>query len=179
MSGVEIAGLVLGSFPIMLNCLDYYRQGFEPLEEWWNFREHFVAFVDDIRHQMMRYNENMVRLLDPIVVKSDSLAALVRNANDPRWTDGSLTHPLEQRLASEHGRFLRIIQRMEEEIRDLKKLLGIRDGNVRTGHGFQRSEPNCFIKLTFFEGTLDWIRTAAALGLAYEASADQLFEKQI
>ena len=179
MSGIEIAGLVLGSFPIMLNCLDYYRQGFEPLEEWWNFREHFVAFVDDIGHQMMRYNENMVRLLHPIVVESDSLTALVQNAKDPRWTDGSLTHPLEQRLASEHGRFLRIIQRMEEEVGDLKKLLGIRKENVCTGHSFQRSESNCFTKLTFSEGTMDWFRTAATLGLAHEASADQLFEKQI
>ena len=172
MSGIEIAGLVLGSFPIMLNCLDYYRQGFEPLEEWWNFRTHFIAFVDDIRHQMMKYNENMVRLLDPMIVRSDSLTALVQDANDPRWTDGSLTQLLEQRLASEHERFLRIIQRMEEEIRDLKKLLGIRDGDVRNGHSFQRSEPNCVTKLTFFEGTMDWIRTAATLGLAYEASED-------
>ena len=172
MSGIEIAGLVLGSFPIMLNCLDYYRQGFEPLEEWWNFREHFIAFVDDIGHQMMRYNENMLRLLDPIIVESDSLTALVQNAKDPRWTDGSLTHPLEQRLASEHERFLRIIQRMEEEIKDLKKLLGIRDGHVRNRCSSQRSDPNCLTKLTFFEGTMDWIRTAATLGLASEASTD-------
>lgn len=130
MSGIEVAGLVLGSFPIILNCLDYYREGFEPLEDWWNFRTHFVAFIDDIRHQMMKYNENMIRLLDPIVANSDSLTTLVRDAKDPRWFDGSLTRLLEQRLASEHGRFLRIIQRMEEEIRGLKRLLGIRDGNV-------------------------------------------------
>lgn len=130
MSGIEVAGLVLGSFPIILNCLDYYREGFEPLEEWWNFRTHFVAFIDDIRHQMMKYNENMIRLLDPIVANSDSLTTLVRDAEDPRWFDGSLTRLLEQRLASEHGRFLRIIRRMEEEIRELKRLLGIKDGNV-------------------------------------------------
>lgn len=82
MSGIEVAGLVLGSFPIILNCLDYYREGFEPLEEWWNFRTHFVAFIDDIRHQMMKYNENMIRLLDPIVANSDSLTTLVRDAED-------------------------------------------------------------------------------------------------
>ncbi|CAD6582253.1 MAG: hypothetical protein ASARMPREDX12_000882 [Alectoria sarmentosa] len=131
MSGIEIAGLVLGSFPIILNCLDYYRKGFEPLEDWWNFRTHFIAFIDDISHQMMRYNGNMIRLLDPIVADSDSLTTLVGNANDPRWIDGSLAHLLEQRLASEHKRFLRIIQRMEEEIRELKRFLGIKDGAVR------------------------------------------------
>ena len=135
MSGIEIAGLVLGSFPIILNCLDYYRKGFEPLEDWWNFRTHFIAFIDDISHQMMRYNGNMIRLLDPIVADSDSLTTLVGNANDPRWIDGSLAHLLEQRLASEHKRFLRIIQRMEEEIRELKRFLGIKDGAVRLQHG--------------------------------------------
>ena len=134
MSGIEIAGLVLGSFPIILNCLDYYRTGFEPLEEWWSFRTHFIAFVDDINHQMMRYNGNMERLLDPVIVDNDSFTSLVQNANDPRWTDGSLTDLLKQRLSSELERFLRIIKRMEEEIGSLKKLLGIKDGKVRLEH---------------------------------------------
>ena len=131
MSGVEAVGFVLGAFPILLNCLDYYREGFEPLEEWWNFRTHFISFVDDIRHQMMRYHENMIRLLDPIVTDTDSLTALVQNAKDPRWTDGSLREPLEQRLASEHDRFLRIVERMEAVIEHLKKLLQIKGGEVR------------------------------------------------
>jgi hypothetical protein len=130
MTGVEIVGFVLGGFPILLNCLDYYREGFEPLEEWWNFRTHFISFVDDIRHQMMRYNENMIRLLDPIISDSDSLTALVRNAKDPRWTDGSLCEALEQRLASEHERFLRIVERMENVVEYLKKLLQIKGSKV-------------------------------------------------
>ena len=132
MSGIEIAGLVLGSFPIILNCLDYYREGFEPLEEWWSFRAHFIAFVDDINHQMMLYDRNMKRLLDPVIVDNDSLTSLVQNAKDPRWTDDSLKDLLEQRLPSQSERFLRIIKRMEEEISGLKKLLGIKDGEVRT-----------------------------------------------
>ena len=131
MSGIEIAGLVLGAFPVVLSCLESYREGFEPLEDWWNFRTHFIAFTDDVRHQMMRYNENLIRLLDPIITDSETLTVLVGYANDPRWTDGSLSGPLEQRLASEHGRFLRIIQRMECDIGELKKLMGMRDDNVR------------------------------------------------
>ena len=129
MSGIEIAGLVLGSFPILLNCLDYYREGFEPLEEWWDFRTSFIAFIDDIRHQMMRYNGNMVRLLDPIITDSNSLNFLLMDAYDPRWTDGSLDSLLEHRLAGEHGRFIRVIERMDEIMQSLKKLLQVE--NVR------------------------------------------------
>lgn len=131
MSGIEIAGLVLGSFPILLNCLEYYREGFEPLEEWWNFRTHFIAFVDDISHQMMRYNENMIRLLDPIIVDNESLTTLIRNPTDSRWTDGSLDVQLQLRLSNQHSRFLRIVKRMEDVVRDLKKLLRIKESGVR------------------------------------------------
>lgn len=96
MSGVEIAGLILGSFPITLSCLEHYCAGFEPLVEWWNFRTRFIAFVDDVEHQMMKYNENMIRLLDQIIPDSASLTTLILNNKDPRWTDGNLVTPLEQ-----------------------------------------------------------------------------------
>ncbi|EEU41653.1 uncharacterized protein NECHADRAFT_87584 [Fusarium vanettenii 77-13-4] len=130
MSGIEVAGLVLGGFPILLNCLDYYRKGFEPLEEWFSFRTHFIAFIDNIRHQMMRYNENMIRLLDPIIGDNESLAKLVRDPTDSRWNDHSLDTLLEQRLSSEFDRFLRIVDRMHEVMLDLNKLLQIEDGQV-------------------------------------------------
>lgn len=67
MSGIEVAGLVLAAFPIILNCLDYYREGFEPLEEWWEFRTSFLAFIDDVSHQMMIFNGDMGKLLDPVI----------------------------------------------------------------------------------------------------------------
>lgn len=132
MSGFEVVVVVLGSFPIILNCLDYYREGFEPLEEWWNFRTHFIAFVDDIRHQMMIYHLSITALLDPIISDPASLNALLKDANDERWEKDKLKGMLKQRLvASELERFLRIVQRMETEILKLKKLLGIKDGDVR------------------------------------------------
>lgn len=148
MSGFEIAGLVLGAFPILLKSLEHYREGFEPLEEWWNFRTHFIAFVDDIRHQMMRYNENLVRLLDPIIADTDELASLLRDSSlaDARWHDGTFEGPLKQRLASECDRFLRILRRMQEVMEDLGKLLQIDNGNVGTSY----TRPSCSLLVIHF-----------------------------
>lgn len=133
MSGIELAGLVLGAFPIILNGLEFYRKGFEPLDEWWQFRTHFIAFTDDVRHQMMKYNENMIRLLDPITIctDGDKLAALlmIPNQNDPEF---DLEEILKGRLASELDRFLRIVQRMHEIMLALNKLLQIEDGKARS-----------------------------------------------
>ena len=130
MSGIEVAGLVFGGFPILLNCLEYYRKGFEPLEEWWDFKTQFVKFVDDIKHQMMLYDQNLKRLLDPIVTDNEEFQSITENPNHPRWKDGSLAGPLETRLSSELGRFLRIVERMNQVMEDLGRLLQVKDGKV-------------------------------------------------
>lgn len=135
MSGIELAGLVLGAFPIILNGLESYRKGFEPLEEWWQFRTHFILFIDDVRHQMMKYNANMIRLLDPIVMSTDDdkLATLLRIPS-PNHPEFDLEKVLEGRLASELDRFLRIVSRMHELMLSLKKLLQIEDGKASSRH---------------------------------------------
>lgn len=142
MSGIEIVGLVLGAFPIILNGLESYRKGFEPLDEWWQFRTQFIAFTDDIRHQMMKYNENMIRLLDPITIctDGDQLAALlmIPNQDNP---EVDIERILQGRLASELDRFLRIVQRMHELMLALNKLLQIEDGKARST--FTRFGPDC------------------------------------
>ncbi|KAL2834175.1 hypothetical protein BDW59DRAFT_156118 [Aspergillus cavernicola] len=164
MTGVEVVGLVLASFPIILNCLDYYREGMEPLDEWWSFRTHFIEFVDDISHQMMRYNENMTRLLDPVVTDNESLAALVRDPVDPRWNDGNLDDPLEQRLASERDRFFRIIERMNTVVKDLKNLLQIDGDRLPTIGSAQQTSWNwqlTRIKISFSKGKHKKVRKLA------------------
>ncbi|KAJ0336440.1 hypothetical protein KNSL1_013285 [Colletotrichum chrysophilum] len=79
---------------------------------------------------MMKYHENLIRLLDPIVTDNDSLMELIRNPDDSRWKDGSLEALLENRLSSGLDRFFRTIKRMQDVMMDLNKLLQIQDGKV-------------------------------------------------
>ncbi|KAK7439446.1 hypothetical protein Landi51_11116 [Colletotrichum acutatum] len=131
MSGFEIAGAVLGGFPILLNCIEYYHGAFEPMENWWHFRNHLIEFVDDIRHQNMRYHENLIQLLDPIIPDNESLMTLIGDPTDLRWKDGSLEDHLKDRFPSELDRFLRTIERMHDVMLELYKVLQIQDGKVQ------------------------------------------------
>lgn len=45
MSGFEIAGVVLGAFPIVMSGLERYRKAFEPLKSWWKFQRTFEVFI--------------------------------------------------------------------------------------------------------------------------------------
>lgn len=133
MSGIEIVGLVFGAFPIILSGLEAYSKGFEPLEEWWQFSTRFKDFTDDVEHQMMKYHQNMMRLLDPIIIctEGDKLAALLEIPNRTH-PEVDLESILKGRLANELDRFLRIVHRMHELMLALNKLLQIEDGRVRS-----------------------------------------------
>lgn len=41
MSGIEIAGLVLGAFPVVIEALESYRNAFTALKNWWEFQRTF------------------------------------------------------------------------------------------------------------------------------------------
>jgi hypothetical protein len=131
MSGLEIVGVVLGSFPILLNVLDYYRQSSQPLQDFVHFRTRLLAFTDKVRHQRMLYRQNMTELLRPTITRAEGRNSLVDDFNDPRWSDGSLEKLLSDRLEGEEDRFIRIVKDMADTLNELKRLLGIQEGRVR------------------------------------------------
>lgn len=41
MSGIKVAGLILGAFPVVISALEGYRKAFKPLKSWWKFQRTF------------------------------------------------------------------------------------------------------------------------------------------
>lgn len=127
MSGFEIAGLVLGGFPILLNILDYYERSFAPLDEWWNFRRRFVQFVDDVSQQQMLFQQNLALLLDPVIDDNETFTTLLNDPGTTTWQAANLNEVLGERLGLHRTRFLRVLTDMDEVMRKLRKLLGVKD----------------------------------------------------
>ncbi|RPA83848.1 hypothetical protein BJ508DRAFT_374762 [Ascobolus immersus RN42] len=127
---MEVAGLVMGAFPLVMKGFQAYCEQFDNLEDYWRFRTSFLAFTDKIRHQMMLYNKNMQELLDPIIPDRNELERLMANPKDPGWSDAGMEVLLKQRLAGEHDRFLRTVDRMEEEMVQLRNLLKIENDEI-------------------------------------------------
>lgn len=135
MSGFEIAGLVLGGFPILLNILDYYERSFAPLDEWWHFRRHFVQFVDDISQQQMLFQQNLALLLDPVIDDNETFTSLLNDPGATAWEAANLSEILGKRLGLHRTRFLRVLTDMDKLMIKLRKLLGVKDdGSVRAVH---------------------------------------------
>jgi hypothetical protein len=54
MSGIEIAGLVLGAFPLLIYALEKNRQGAEGVSDWWRIqRTHKKCHQELSYHQIL------------------------------------------------------------------------------------------------------------------------------
>ncbi|CCF44936.1 hypothetical protein CH063_14177 [Colletotrichum higginsianum] len=73
MSGFEIAGVVLGAFPILCGTAKNLGTMFKKTKWWWQFETSFENFVSTIATQEIAYIQVLERLLGPLdVTEADS-----------------------------------------------------------------------------------------------------------
>lgn len=77
MSGIEIAGLLLGVFPLLISALEHYRESAEVLDDWWQIKKESKKCKNEIKVQELAFENNLERFLLPLVVDDNDIAALI------------------------------------------------------------------------------------------------------
>ncbi|KAF1936164.1 hypothetical protein EJ02DRAFT_359753 [Clathrospora elynae] len=128
MSGIEIAGLVLGPIPLLIHALDSYLEGAEALRDWWR--------IESTCHQLLSEG-NVVRFLLALVVDEDELKTLMDDPAGQSWEDPELEQRLQERLPKSYPIFLDII-------RDINALVDLmkQEPQVSSKSGSTRRSPN-------------------------------------
>ena len=111
MSGLELAGVVLGAFPVVVQLMNGYKKGCQPLGAWLRFRKTFTKLENGISYQETALDTNLQILLSPLVEDEQKLVALV---NDLKAGSGPQKYPdLEEALKRRLGNariYLRCVQ---------------------------------------------------------------------
>jgi hypothetical protein len=126
-TGVETAGLVLAAFPLVLSVLQRYREGLEPLGDWWRYRRNVLKFTRTVGTQQIIFLENVEMLLGPIVVSNSEMNQLLNNPGGVGWSKPELAKRLEGRLPNSYNAYMNIINDMKCALEKLKTELGIID----------------------------------------------------
>jgi hypothetical protein len=84
MSGFEVAGVVLGGFPILISALEHWHHGAKLLKNWWQFRREYRRSLDDINYHKLAFERNLQECLLPLVADDDEVEALVRDPTGPK-----------------------------------------------------------------------------------------------
>lgn len=80
MSGVEVAGLALGAFPLLISALEHYRHLADAAGVFWKIRREHRKWMHDLKICRLAFERNLQFLLLPLVADDDSIELLL---NDP------------------------------------------------------------------------------------------------
>jgi hypothetical protein len=132
MSGIEVAGLVLGAIPLILAGLEFYSNGIQVTKRYWRYREEFKSLVVELRceHTMCVNSINM--LLIGVVPPKEMVEFLANPGGDDRWKEKRFDRKLRERLGTSYSSYMDTITEMNRTAKIFKERLKLGpDGKVR------------------------------------------------
>lgn len=117
MSGLEIAGLVLGAFPIALEVLDKYKEAARRYGFWLRIAAEHQKCDSKLQFQRLLYINNLRHLLLPMAMLDDAgVEQLLSNPRGTAWKRDETTYMLNQRLGSSYELYMRCMSDFEEAL---------------------------------------------------------------
>ena len=135
-SGVEVAGLVLGSLPLILAGLQFYAEGIAVTRRFRMYRREVDDLVIEITAENAKYR-NSIELLLIGVVSTKDMADFLANPGGDLWKDESFDRRLRRRLGESYDAYMGTIGHLHATTKELKDRLKLdANGKVRINHPF-------------------------------------------
>jgi hypothetical protein len=131
MSGIEIAGLVLGAFPLLIHALESFREGAEMVGDWWRIERAYSKCKQDLGYHRLVFEGNIERFLLPLIVDDDELRQLMKNPTGTAWEAPELEKKLQERLPKAYDTFLGVMIDINKLMESFKKALGVNSPEFR------------------------------------------------
>lgn len=110
MSGLEVAGLVLGAIPIALEVLDRYKEVSRQLGFWRKISEKHKDCDATLKFHRLVYIENLRRLLLPMVLDDAQIDELISDPEAEAWRDAETAELLRKRLGDSYEIYIHCIR---------------------------------------------------------------------
>jgi hypothetical protein len=125
MSGIEVAGLVLGAFPLLIYALESYHEGAEVVGDWWQIERAYIKCKQELKYHQLLFEGNIENLLLPLVVDDNELNQLMKNPAGKAWENPELEKKLQKRLPKAYDIFLELMVSINKLMESFKKVLGV------------------------------------------------------
>jgi hypothetical protein len=131
MSGIELAGLALGAFPVLLRLLEDYRKGAEAVGDWWQIRRAYQEWKHDLDYHKTAFELNSKLILMPLM-EDDEIDNFLNDPTGNGWKEKVWETRLKERLPDSYDAVLKIIIKIHDIIESLKKELGVQNPGLQT-----------------------------------------------
>ncbi|KAH7119992.1 hypothetical protein B0J11DRAFT_535004 [Dendryphion nanum] len=140
MSGLEIAGVLLGSFPLIISGLEHFRDAAKVRGFFIHVRKEYDKCHSNVEYHEILYKRNLKELLLPIVKDVGEAARLVDDPGGVAWSSKDLEKHLKGRLNESYDLYIRTIFEMNETIEELGKELSFHKATVHDKLAVPRPE---------------------------------------
>lgn len=120
-TGFEIAGIALGSFPIAVDTLRRMIEGVETIKYWRRYRNKLEDYACDLEVARAYYLDTLEELLMGIVDSDTELKALLDEPGGLAWRTPEYERNLRRRLDRSYDIYLQILYRLRDALIDIKE----------------------------------------------------------
>ncbi len=131
MSGLEIAGVVLGAFPILLSALEGYRKLARTAGLWFNIREEHQKCKNEVNAQRVAFTVNLKRLLLPLDINDTEMSRLLNAPGGEEWNDATITLKIQEHLRESYSVFMETAENMRNVAEELKEEMAVDKGRLQ------------------------------------------------
>lgn len=114
MSGIEVAGLVLGCLPLIIQGIESYNEGLDPVKAFVRWERDLPQLIRKLRNQHVHYAQTMRILLEPITDEFELAEMLSDPAGARLWKDKKMAERLQSKLQDSYFAYQSTIADIEK-----------------------------------------------------------------
>ncbi|KAI0553066.1 hypothetical protein F4679DRAFT_591275 [Xylaria curta] len=131
MSGLEIVGVVLGAFPLLIEAFEKYEEVSRRYGFWRRIRPEYRKCTHDLKYHSDVFRMNLRQLLLPQLVDDDIIEKMISDPGGLEWKVPEMADMLRARLQKSHSMYLEIMNRFQETMDDLREELAVESATVQ------------------------------------------------
>ncbi|KAF2786300.1 hypothetical protein K505DRAFT_380358 [Melanomma pulvis-pyrius CBS 109.77] len=155
MSGIEVAGLVLGAIPLILAGLEFYANGIAVTKRYWRYREEFKSLVVELRCEKTMCENSINMLLIGVMPHKDMAEFLANPCSAARWKDIKFEKKLRARLGPTYDSYIDTITQMNSTAMMFQQRLKL-DSSGKPQFSDEKSFKESYKRLKFSLNKVDY-----------------------
>ncbi|KAF9694879.1 hypothetical protein EKO04_007140 [Ascochyta lentis] len=129
MSGIEIAGLVLGCLPLLIQGIESYNEGLDPIKSFMRWDKELPQCIRKLRNQHVHYSQTIRILLEPITADVELAEMMTDPGSSQLWKDEAMALKLQERLQESYHAYQGTIGDIERITKQIASKLDLDRAN--------------------------------------------------
>jgi hypothetical protein len=131
MSGFEVAGVVLGSLPLVISAIEHYADLVQTVKRAIRYKNELKDLKHDLDAELIIFLDTLERVLDGLI-PANQLEELLKDPTSTLWQDVTLNRLLQDRLGRSYSVFTGAVDNMNASVQEFIRRLDLNDqGKVR------------------------------------------------